>query len=100
MLVYALMFLGLVLFAFPVFWMIVTSIKTLGAVHRQALLPSLSSGKTMWRFSELLRWECIYGIHLGIPFYVLLVLHSHHHLLPSALRDCAHVEAQSYSRLY
>ena len=40
MLVYALMFLGLVLFAFPVFWMIVTSIKTLGAVHRQALLPT------------------------------------------------------------
>lgn len=32
--VYLLLFAGLVLFAFPIFWMIITSLKTLGSVHK------------------------------------------------------------------
>ncbi|MBW8352108.1 carbohydrate ABC transporter permease [Bacillus sp. IITD106] len=37
--VYVLLLLGLCLFGFPVFWMISTSLKTLGEVHLQTLLP-------------------------------------------------------------
>jgi multiple sugar transport system permease protein len=32
--VYALLFAGLLLFAFPLFWMVTTSLKTLGSVHK------------------------------------------------------------------
>lgn len=32
--VYILLFAGLLLFAFPIFWMIITSLKTLGSVHK------------------------------------------------------------------
>jgi multiple sugar transport system permease protein len=32
--VYLLLFVGLILFAFPLFWMLTTSLKTLGSVHR------------------------------------------------------------------
>lgn len=32
--VYLLLFAGLLLFAFPIFWMIITSLKTLGSVHK------------------------------------------------------------------
>jgi multiple sugar transport system permease protein len=31
---YALLFAGLILFAFPLFWMVITSLKTLGSVHK------------------------------------------------------------------
>ncbi|MBS4178453.1 carbohydrate ABC transporter permease [Lederbergia citrea] len=37
--VYVLLFLGLLLFAFPVLWMLATSVKTLGGVHKQTLFP-------------------------------------------------------------
>lgn len=33
-LVYAIMFIGLLLFAFPLYWMVITSLKELGDVHR------------------------------------------------------------------
>lgn len=32
--VYLLLFAGLLLFAFPIFWMVITSLKTLGSVHK------------------------------------------------------------------
>jgi multiple sugar transport system permease protein len=36
-LVYAIMFIGLLLFAFPLYWMVITSLKELGDVHRMPM---------------------------------------------------------------
>ncbi|MBW8349946.1 carbohydrate ABC transporter permease [Bacillus sp. IITD106] len=69
--VYILLLLGLCLFGFPVFWMISTSLKTLGQVHQLQLLPkSLEWGN----FTEVFTTHPMGRYLWNTSFYTLVTM--------------------------